>query len=516
MSPTVSDAFADTARAAPDHPFLIVPRGAALSYGAASDGIAVLAGRYAASGYGHGHRVALLLENRPAFFIHWLALNALGVSVVPINPHYRRAEMEFLIGHSDSSLVVALDDRIEELTVAAGDVPVIGETAAVIPAATAPPPRAELPGPDTECALLYTSGTTGTPKGCRLSNRYFRMMGEWYVGQGGMCVVRPGSERLLTPLPLFHMNAMACSFMACVLSRNTLVQLDRFHPSTWWADVRESGATIIHYLGVMPAILLGLDASDDDRAHTVRFGFGANVEPAHHAAFESRFGFPLIEGWAMTETGAGALIAANREPRHVGTRCIGRPQGCDIRTNGEDGAPGELLVRHPGPDSRHGFFSGYHKDAAATEEAWRDGWFHTGDIVRRGEDRSIHFVDRAKNIIRRAGENIAALEVEEVLLTHPMVAQCAVIAVPDELRGEEVAACIVATPGEDRDAEAIVRHCLDGLAYFKAPGWIYFVDAIPATPTNKVRKQELARLLEDTNMPSVDLRGLKRPTRSSA
>ena len=213
----------------------------------------------------------------------------------------------------------------------------------------------------------------------------------------------------------------------------------------------------------------------------------------------------------MTETGAGALLAANREPRHVGTRCIGRPQDCEIRIESE----GDLLVRHSGADPRHGFFSGYHKDAAATEESWRDGWFHTGDIARRGDDGMIHFVDRAKNIIRRAGENIAALEVEEVLLTHPMVAQCAVIAVPDEVRGEEVAACIVTTPGDDGNAEAIVRHCLDRLAYYKAPGWITFVDAIPATPTNKVRKQELAKLLEDTNVPSIDLRGLKRPTQGS-
>ncbi len=530
MHRTVSDDFARVARAAPDQTFLIVPPSATADY--AADGVTLsyddawakitgLGARYAASGYGHGHRVALLLENRPAFFVHWLALNALGVAVVPINPYYRGTEMAFLIAHSDAALVVALDDRVAEVAAAAAGVPVIAESSESIPTIARPAPSTDPPGPDGECALLYTSGTTGTPKGCRLSNKYFRMMGEWYLGQGGLCAVRPGRDRLLSPLPLFHMNAMACSFMAAVLSRNTLVQLDRFHPATWWSDVRATGATIIHYLGVMPAILLGLEPASDDRGHAVRFGFGANVEPAHHAAFEARFGFPLVEGWAMTETGAGAIIAANREPRHVGTRCIGRAQGCEIRIVGEaddDAAPGmavELLVRHAGADPRAGFFSVYHKDGQATEAAWRGGWFHTGDVVRRGEDGSIHFVDRAGNIIRRSGENIAALEVEEVLLAHPMVEQCAVTAVPDGVRGEEVAACVVVAPSVsaiEQTAEAIVRFSLERLAYYKAPGWIYFVEALPATPTNKVRKRDLAELIENADTTCYDLRDLKRAT----
>ena len=144
----------------------------------------------------------------------------------------------------------------------------------------------------------------------------------------------------------------------------------------------------------------------------------------------------------MTETGGGALVAASREPRHVGTRCFGKPRSgtsrvrCRRRT-------GELLVRQSGPDPRRGFFSGYLKDEPATAEAWRDGWFHTGDCVRRGAGRQLHFVDRRKNIIRRTGENIAALEVEACLAGHPAVGQVAVIAAPDSVRDEEVLACVV-------------------------------------------------------------------------
>jgi acyl-CoA synthetase (AMP-forming)/AMP-acid ligase II len=371
-----------------------------------------------------------------------------------------------------------------------------------------PPPRGA--GTATECALLYTSGTTGRPKGCLLSNFYFLNLGQRYLDEGGLCEVRPGAERLATPLPLFHMNALAVSTMAMILSAGCIVQLDRFHPARWWHDVADSGATIVHYLGVMPAILLSLPASELERAHRVRFGYGANANPRDHAAFEARFGFPLIEAWAMTETGGGALIAASREPRHVGTRCIGHPPpGLEILI---DDPSGELLVRHSGSDPRRGFFSGYLKDAAATDEAWRDGWFHTGDAVRRGPDGQLHFVDRRKNIIRRAGENIAALEVEAALAGHPAIAQVAVIAAPDDVRDEEVLACVVLgnkhLPTGDT-AVSIQDWCLERLAYFKAPGHVAFIDELPTTSTNKVQKARLADFALDPAR-RFDLRARKR------
>src|SRR5687768_8762897 len=306
------------------------------------------------------------------------------------------------------------------------------------------------------------------------------------------------------------MNALAVSSTAMILAAGCVVQLDRFHPRTWWRDVAESRATIVHYLGVMPAILLSLEASPLDRAHRVRFGYGANANPRDHAAFETRFGFPLIEAWAMTETGGGAVVAASREPRHVGTRCIGRPPpGLEVLI---DGPSGELLVRQAGPDARRGFFSGYLKDEAATEEAWRGGWFHTGDAVRCGPDGQLHFVDRRKNIIRRAGENIAALEVEAALAGHPAIAQVAVIAAPDDVRDEEVLACVVAKPGARvgiETATSIQDWCLERLAYFKAPGHVAFIDELPVTSTNKVQKARLADYPLDPAR-RFDLRARKR------
>ncbi|MEQ8699233.1 MAG: AMP-binding protein, partial [Bauldia litoralis] len=252
------------------------------------------------------------------------------------------------------------------------------------------------------------------------------------------------------------------------------------------------------------------------------FAFGANVDPAQHKAFEDRFGLPLIEGWAMTETGGGATIAANQPPHEPGTRCIGWPLNCEARVVDDndvdlpDGTPGSLIVRHSADAPRKGFFSGYYKDEAATEEAWKGGWFHTGDVVCRQGDGRYYFVDRDKNIIRRSGENIAALEVDSVLIRHPAVAQVAVIAVPDATRDEEVMACVVPRPDAARDEETardIVRWSLDRLAYFKAPGWVLFMDELPVTATNKVKKTSIAQMGGDPRERpgAFDLRGMKKP-----
>jgi acyl-CoA synthetase (AMP-forming)/AMP-acid ligase II len=520
---TVAHAFALSAARFGARPFLgVLPETAAIygvpagetSYAQMLSRIEPLRSAYAAAGYGHGHRVGLLLENRPAFFLHWFALNGLGVSVVPINPDLRSAELEYLVGHSEIVLAVALPARHDALRSAARAVgsamQVVGADDALPAASSAAPLTHATIGERSECALLYTSGTTGRPKGCILPNRYFLHAGAWYAGIGGLAQLRVGEERMLTPLPLVHMNAMAYSTMAMVMTGGCLIPLDRFHPTTWWASVRESRASVVHYLGVMPAMLMKAPAREHDSEHHVRFGFGAGVDRALHAAFEERFGFALLEAWAMTETGAGAVVIANHEPRRIGTSCFGREgDDIDVKLVAESGAaagvdePGELLVRRSvsrsvndsGADPRDGFFAGYLKDEAATDQAWADGWFHTGDIVKRGADGQLHFIDRRKNVIRRSGENISAVEVESVLLQHPRVKAAAVAAVPDAVRGDEVLACIVSDGvADDSRPEAaadIVDWCLARLAYYKAPGYVAFVDALPLTTSQKVQRGEL-------------------------
>jgi acyl-CoA synthetase (AMP-forming)/AMP-acid ligase II len=389
-----------------------------------------------------------------------------------------------------------------------------------------PPPRAAAPSQsgkpslDTECALLYTSGTTGRPKGCMLSNFYFLNSARNYLDLGGLVQFRRGEERFYNPLPLFHMNHLAITATAAILTANTLVVPERFSPARWWPEVSASGATVIHYLGVVAPMLLNQPESPADQRHKVRFGIGAGIEPQLHAAFEQRFGFPMIEVWGMTET--GRIFADSREPRSIDTRAFGRPlQGLEARVvDAEDrdvpaGIEGELLVRHTAVAPRHGFFSGYLKNDAATEEAWHGGWFHTGDVVRQDVSGMLTFVDRKKNIIRRSGENIAAAEVEAVLQAHECVAQVAVLAVVDELREEEVLACVVPMPGVAAGtalAEALFEHCNAKLAYFKAPGWMLFLDRLPTTGTQKVQKTQIFAPGEDprTRPGILDLRTRKR------
>jgi len=535
--PTVHAAFTATAARFPDQPFLhILPSVAAaygidageITYAAAGAAIARLAARYRAAGYGHGHRAGLLLENRPAFFLHWIALNCLGVSVVPINADLRSAELEYLTAHSELVLAVALPSRTADLGSAARSagrgIVVTSMDAPDVPTAPTPAPRPGTPDADTECGLLYTSGTTGRPKGCVLPNEYYLAAGHWYETIGGLCALRPGADRLITPLPMVHMNAMAYSSMAMMLSGGCIVPLDRFHPKSWWAAVRESRATIVHYLGVMPPMLMSAPPAPEDRTHAVRFGFGAGVDRKLHGPFETRFGFPLLEAWAMTETGAGAVIIANREPRHVGTACFGRAAPAvetrivdDTGQDVADDHPGELLVRAAGPAPRFGFFREYLKEPEATAEAWTDGWFHTGDIVRRDAAGDFRFVDRKKNVIRRSGENISAVEVETVLRQHPGILEVAVAATPDAVRGDEVLACIVPhaqVAAECRASMAadIVAFCLGQLAYYKAPGWVAFVDSLPLTATQKLQRGTLKSLAQ--SLPGrpecVDTRALKR------
>jgi len=518
---SVYQTFCDSAAQYPDQDFLHIPLQACghyshssvdLSYRQAGAGIEQLKSLYQRAGFGSGHRVALLLQNRAEFLLHWLALNALGTTVVPINDEMTAEEQAYIINHSEASLLLYLPDLADKLKALK---PLLGEHMVYQDTdqmeALCPPAEAAGGEPSTlhsECALLYTSGSTGKPKGCILTNEYFLLSGSRYVNMGGLCAMEPGSERLLTPLPLVHMNAMACSTVAMIMSGGCLIQLDRFHPRSWWQTVRDSRASILHYLGVMPAMLLNMEPMEgpggDDFSGQVKFAFGAGVNPKHHAAFEQRFGFPLIEAWGMTETGNNGAIIANLEPRHVGSCCFGvPPQHLDIRLIDEAGVtvppgePGELLVRHRGDEPRRGFFSGYLKNPQATDEAWAGNWLHTGDVVRQDAEGAMYFVDRRKNVIRRSGENISALEVEAVLSEDPAVAMAVVCPVPDDIRGDEVMACIIPATDAQRDqqgAQQIARRALQSLAYFKIPGYIAFADQLPLTASEKPKRAEIKAL----------------------
>jgi len=517
MPDTVYDAFQRTAQTWPARDMLcVMPSTAqkygieagALSYRAAQEHVQRYAQAFKGAGYTSGMRVAVLLENRPDFFLVWLAMNSLGLSVVPINPDLRRAELEYLLSHSEPALVIAIASRHLDLRQAIDrlsfDLPLVKECCDL------PPPRdgASVAEPKSgqaqEAAVLYTSGTTGNPKGCVLPNSYFLLAGAWYAKLGGLATLSKDGERMITPLPIFHMNAMAYSFMAMITVGGCLIALDRFHPSTWWDDVARSEATCLHYLGVMPSMLMNAPARDSDRAHQIKFGFGAGVDPKLQAPFEDRFDFPLVEAWAMTETGAGAVIAASTQARSIGVASLGIPQSdlaiSIVDHDGQEvaqGQSGELLVRRAEGDPKFGFFSHYYKNPEATAEAWAGGWFHTGDLVMQNASGEVFFVDRKKNMIRRSGENIAAVEVESILMKHPLISAVAVCAVADETRGDEVFALIVSTEPSKATAQSIMDWSLQEMAYYKAPGYISFTTELPLTPTQKIQRAVLKSQAEE-------------------
>ena len=486
---------------------------------------------YQQVGYGPGHRVAILFDQRPEFVFHHLALNALGCSTVGISPDYRHDELVYLLDHSETCLVLGIEERLDDLRAAAKElsrpVPVLpfDDLTLKLPAPIVPAGNWR-PDGTTEAGLLYTSGTTGRPKGCVLTNEYFHFWGLWFLSRGGRLALSQGVERLYNPLPLHHANCFSISLPTMLLAGGCLVFPDRFHASTFWDDIVNCEVTAIQFQGVIPAILLKLPQVAQERAHRVKFALCAGVEPSLHETFETRFGFPLVEMWAMTET--GRMTTDHLEPRMIHTRALGRSvPGAELRAVDEHsndvplGGQGELVLRHSAETPRKGFFSGYLKNPEATEEAWRGGWFHTGDTVTCDDSGMFFFLDRAKNIIRRAGENIAASEVEERITSHSKVKQVAVLAVPDELREEEVMALVIPKLASDANedfAREIFDYCCKRLAYFKAPAYILFVENLPTTSSQKIQKVKIFPPGTDARkQPGViDLRHLKKKSPSGA
>jgi acyl-CoA synthetase (AMP-forming)/AMP-acid ligase II len=535
---SVAEAFRASNRSYSRQPFLIIPGSssggpAQLTYEQAAVAAAERESWYREAGYGQSHHVALMLDSRADFYVHWLALNAIGVTVVPIGADLVHEEIRHLIEFGDVDLVVCLPHHREAARAASRDtvgVKVADGCALDTPLEPASPPRGR--GLSARAAaIVFTSGSTGRPKGCLLSNDYFLSFGRWYNRLGGRCSLRPGCERFITPLPPNHVNALAFSSMGAIMSGGCVIQLDRFRSNVWWPTVQEYGATVMHYLGVMPSMLLKLPKVDEERGHALRFGIGGGVRGEEHAVFEERFGVPLIESWAMTETGGTGTLSSNVGPRHVGQSCIGRPspEFALARIADEQGntlplgAIGELQLRSSTADPRKGFFAGYYRDLEATEAAWHGGWLHSGDLARMDAEGSIFFVGRRKQIIRRSGENISAAEVEAVLSALAGVRQAAVVPAADTLREEEVFACILLEapiPRERQCAVRLMEQAAARLSYYKLPGYIAFVESLPTTSTQKLRYGaigELARaLMERRDEALFDLRDLKRGFRPKA
>ncbi|GAA1656773.1 AMP-binding protein [Actinoplanes couchii] len=398
-----------------------------------------------------GDRVAVMLPNRAEFPLLWLALARLGAALVPVNMKYRSADTEHLLTDSQAALLIT-EDSLEALKPEPGFDQQPVDPAAIV-------------------NVQYTSGTTGAPKGCLLSHRYWVTMASSLVQEFPHLT---DTDVMLTAQPFSYVDPQ-WNVVAALIAGAELVVLDGFHPSTFWADVRRHRVTYFYCLGAMPNLLLTNPPHPQDRDHAVRVVQCSAIPPTRHAELEARWGTPWFEAFGMTETGADIRVGAQEHDELVGTGCLGRPAAHrEIRVDDA----GELLLRGPG------MFDGYLGHPAP----WRDGWFPTGDLARLDEQGRVYLIGRIKDMIRRSGENIAAVEVERVLMDHPGVRLAAVVGVPDEMRGEEVKAFIVG----DVPETDLREWCGERLARFKVPRYWEFRADLPMTSSERVAKNLLS------------------------
>jgi crotonobetaine/carnitine-CoA ligase len=439
-----------------------------------------------------GDRIAVMLRNGPEFPLTWLALGRLGAAMVPLNTRYQTADAEHVLRSCGASAVVAAAEFEPLLRRLPADVPALGALHPVAALAAAAGGAGAAGGADPDPAgtanIQFTSGTTGRPKGCVLPHRY------WTQLAGGLITEFPyltEADVMLTAQP-FHYIDPQWNVAAALLSGAELVILDGFHPSSFWAKVRQHRVTYFYCLGAMPTLLLRMPADPLDRDHAVRAVQCSAIPPSLHAELEARWHVPWYEAFGMTETGADLRVTDLDHDELVGTGCLGLPvsyrQARIVSPDGEvlpAGATGELTLRGAG------MMDGYLDEPEATAAAFRDGWFHTGDLGRMDEAGRVYHAGRLKDMIRRSGENVAAREVEEVLLTHPAVALAAVTSVPDEIRGEEVKAYYSPpdiAPGELAD------YCRARLAAFKVPRFWQPEADLPRTDSERVAKSQLGVL----------------------
>ncbi|WP_328529181.1 ATP-dependent acyl-CoA ligase [Nocardioides sp. NBC_00368] len=451
------------------------------------EAVARAAGALAERGVAPGERVAFLASNRVELLDLVLGAAWLGAIAVPINTAARGSQLHHILANSGARLLVVeaeIEPHVDDLP-ALPDLQarwVLSDQNATM---GAPVPHAAV-APGDPAAILYTSGTTGVSKGVVCPHAQF-----WWWGCNVSEQIGIRSDDVLhTCLPLFHTNALN-AFSQALVSGATYVLGGRFSASRFWSQMVDSGATVTYLLGAMVGILDSRPPSDLDRAHRVRMALSPATPGRLLAPFRERFGVALLDGYGSTETNA---VVATR-PGEERPGYIGRLQpGFHMRVVDADGAdvppgtPGELLLRS---DQPFAFASGYFGMPEATTAAWQDLWFHTGDRIAVEADGSMRFVDRIKDVIRRRGENISSVEVEDVLRAHPAVADVAVYAVDSELGEDEVMAAVVAKEAQDLDFEELVEFCGPRLAAYAIPRFLVRLDALPLTENGKVRKPEL-------------------------
>jgi long-chain acyl-CoA synthetase len=454
-----------------------------------------------AHGIGKGDVVSLLMPNSAEYIISYFACWKLGAIAGPVNSLLKAQEIAFVISDSETKLLLVHPDFLPAIDSILGGLPSLRDVIDFSDAAAA---TQNFDGPssliasspsdlnrDTEAIIIYTSGTTGKPKGCLLTHGNLianaRQISEW--------LRFTEDDRLLTIMPLFHMNAVSVTTMSALYAGGSTVVSPKFSSSRFWQIISDYHITSFGSVATMLSMLLTTYPDGVPAGLTtdqLRFAMcGSAPVPAEVMRnFEETFDCLVVEGYGLSESTCRSTFNPPDERRRPGS--CGKPIGNEMRVVDDDdkemanGELGEIVLRG------ENILKGYYKNPEATATAFRNGWFHTGDVGYRDAEGFFYIVDRKSDMIIRGGENIYPREIDEVLYQHPAVAAAATIGVPDQLYGEEVAAFIVLKEGGEATEEEVIAFCRSGLADYKCPKTVRFVSEIPKGPTGKLLKRELA------------------------
>ena len=498
---TLPELLATRARELTDEQFLR-DKDTRWTYGEFHHRVTEVAAGLSDAGVGRGDVVGVVLRNGPEYLEVWWAILWLGAVFNPVHPDLTGREAAQILGDSGARTIVCNEEAAAAIGEHRDELPEL-QTVIVVTPGDPDPVRAlrgfgtvaehEPIDPGALASLVYTSGTTGKPKGAMLSHANF-LADTWMLAE--LLPIGRG-DKLGMVLPLFHVNAQVVTTMVPMLIGGQIAMWEKFSASTFWATVAEFEPVTFSSVPTMLAALLHAPGADEAEANTVRFVIcgAAPLSPALFRRFEEKFGISVLEGYGLTEGTCCSTLNPFLGNRKIGS--IGIPtRGQEVVIKDDAGRPlpdgerGEVCIR--GPNVMQGYFN----RPDATSETLRDGWLHTGDVGFRDEDGFFFLVDRKKDMIIRGGENIYPREIEDVLLEHPSVQGAAVIGRPDEVRGEEVHAVVVLAAGAD--LEDVKEHCAARLARFKVPSTWEVLDELPKTSTGKIDKKPLRERVATT------------------
>jgi crotonobetaine/carnitine-CoA ligase len=485
------------ASASPDAPF-VRHLGETVTYAEMLTRSHAAADALAALGLGRGDRLALMLPNCLEFLELWFASALLGAVLVPINTALQGEGLRYLLEHSgaevlvyDAPLAAAVQEAIEgrahaPQTFARAHEREGEDVLGTLLDGAHPPARVAPVAPEDLASILYTSGTTGLPKGVMNCHNAYAAAGWEFASE---TVRVRGDDVFYTTLPLFHINAQTLTTMGSIISGRPMVLAPRFSASGMFDDVRAHGATVFNYIGAMLTMLYKQPARVDDADNPIRLTVGGAAPKELWRPFEERFACEILEIYGLTET---ACFCLSSPPDDIRVGKIGTPVSwSEVRIEAPDGEElppgerGEICVRSKRADV---ILMGYYADEQATAQALRGGWFHSGDRGEMDDDGYFTFIDRLKDSIRRRGENISSYEVERAVNEHPSVAESAAVAVPSELGEDEVMIVVVVRDGAELTPQELVAFCEQRIARFMVPRFVRFVAALPKTGTERVRK----------------------------